>query len=44
MNAIGTTGTVFGSTFASSDVYYVKCRDEFGNTMSNAAFIQVAEV
>ena len=43
MNVVNVNSTVFSSTVPNSDVYYVMCRDDFGNVMS-PAIIQIAEV
>ncbi len=43
MNVVNVNSTVFSSTVSNSDVYYVVCRDDFGNVMSPAT-IQIAEV
>ena len=43
MNVLDTDGKRFSSTNYNSNIYYVVCRDKFGNTMSPAA-IQLAEV
>ena len=44
MNAVDTSGKIFSSTVPNSDLYYIKCRDQFNNTMQRAAIIQIAEV
>ncbi len=35
MNSIG-SGTTFVSTITGSNLYYVRCRDDFNNTMETA--------
>ncbi len=43
MNVVNVNSTVFSSTVSNSDVYYVVCKDDFGNVMSPAT-IQIAVV
>ncbi len=43
MNVVNVNSTVFSSTVSNSDVYYVVCKDDFGNIMSPAT-IQIAVV
>lgn len=43
MNVVNVNSTVFSSTVSNSDVYYVVCKDDFGNVMGPAT-IQIAVV